>query len=413
MSVWLDHLVLNALGLSLLGLLAWTAIRSWRREATTAYRFLVLVLVLAVFLPGIQLLLLAAGPVWSAAPTSVRPKPEPASPPAHRTVQVEVEVVCTGPGAPWTDAELELPPMASTNDLPAASPGSPGLALPGEHAQLVLFAYLAGVLIMAVFQGARLLRTTCFLAQCRPLGDPLALSLWHEVGAGSPLRDRVRLLTSDAIHWPCCWGLLRPYLVLPADWKACSVQALRWSLRHELVHLERRDAWTALLQTLLLTMSWYHPAAWWLSRQLNWWREASCDRRVVERTGQRRSYARALVSFAVSSRETGRGLRPTILRSASPRSHLRERVQLLAKDERLPSKRRHGLVWCVALVTLGLIGVGQLGAAAALLHQASPTETTRLTAEANDGVRQFVEIKEVHSDGRWWIWRKRGSRAHP
>src|SRR5262245_35903298 len=104
MSVWLSHLVLNALGLGLLGLLAWAAIGAWRREAGTVYRFLILVLVLAVLLPGVQLLLPGLAPAGASAPAA-----------PGRAMDIEVKLILRPPGAPPAEAERESP-----------WPGSPG-----------------------------------------------------------------------------------------------------------------------------------------------------------------------------------------------------------------------------------------------------------------------------------------------
>jgi D-alanyl-D-alanine endopeptidase (penicillin-binding protein 7) len=252
---------------------------------------------------------------------------------------------------------------------------------------------------MAVWQGARLLRTLWFLAQCRPITDPQTVALWQAVAARSPLRDRVRLLTALDVHCPCCWGLLRPRLVLPADFRGCDPNALRWSFRHELVHLERGDAWTGLGQTLLLTMHWYHPTAWWLSRQLNWWREVSCDRVVVQRAGQRRSYALALVRFTESSVQTVRRLRPTFLHLAGLLSQLQDRLQMLSQGDPPSSEGHRVLTWSMALATLGLIAAGQLGATAIVPHE-SAREASLPPVEGHHRLQRLEEIRVIHSEGR-------------
>ena len=67
---------------------------------------------------------------------------------------------------------------------------------------------------------------------------------------------------------------------------------------HEHAHVQRRDDWSRLAQTLLLSVLWIHPAALFVSRALNREREMACDEWVVARTGLPKAYARCLARAA-------------------------------------------------------------------------------------------------------------------
>src|SRR5579862_321499 len=202
MSVWLNCVLVNALGLSLLGLLAWPAIRLWRREPNAVYRFLVLVLALAVLIPGIQFVLVNVATAQMGVPGQLQPAPLKAD------LKVEVELNVLNHGAdPFQPNEQPVQPqLAMPRQIPAAQGGLGGQALLGDYGQPLLLVYLAGALLMAVYQMVRLLRTAFFLAGCQLACDPQTLALWQEVVGDSPLRDQVRLLTSEGIRFPCCWG---------------------------------------------------------------------------------------------------------------------------------------------------------------------------------------------------------------
>jgi hypothetical protein len=62
--------------------------------------------------------------------------------------------------------------------------------------------------------------------------------------------------------------------------------------------VQRRDDWVRLLQTLLLSVLWVHPAALLVSRGLNREREMACDEWVVARTGSPKAFARCLARAA-------------------------------------------------------------------------------------------------------------------
>ena len=54
-------------------------------------------------------------------------------------------------------------------------------------------------------------------------------------------------------------------------------QQLEAILAHELAHIRRHDYLVNLLQTLVETLLFYHPAVWWLSHRIRIERENCCD----------------------------------------------------------------------------------------------------------------------------------------
>ena len=61
-------------------------------------------------------------------------------------------------------------------------------------------------------------------------------------------------------------GLWRPLVLLPAAWIAeMPPDVLEAVIAHELAHVRRLDLWANLLQRLVETLLFYHPAVWWLS----------------------------------------------------------------------------------------------------------------------------------------------------
>jgi hypothetical protein len=94
-------------------------------------------------------------------------------------------------------------------------------------------------------------------------------------------------------------GLQRPCIALPrALVEALTIGELDQVILHEHAHVQRRDDWLRLVQTLLLSVMSVHPAALFVSRALNREREMACDEWVVARTGSPRAYARCLARAA-------------------------------------------------------------------------------------------------------------------
>jgi len=67
---------------------------------------------------------------------------------------------------------------------------------------------------------------------------------------------------------------------------------------HELAHIRRHDYLVSVMQSVIETLLFYHPAVWWVSRQVRRERECCCDEMAVAVGGDRLEYARALSVLA-------------------------------------------------------------------------------------------------------------------
>ena len=96
-------------------------------------------------------------------------------------------------------------------------------------------------------------------------------------------------------------GWLRPTILLPvamlAGLPAEQVEAL---LAHEIAHIRRHDYLVNLLQRLAEAILFYHPAVWWISREIRREREHCCDDIAVSATGDAILYAEALADLEAS-----------------------------------------------------------------------------------------------------------------
>jgi beta-lactamase regulating signal transducer with metallopeptidase domain len=109
------------------------------------------------------------------------------------------------------------------------------------------------------------------------------------------VRHAVRVLESAAVEVPSVIGLVRPAILLPASALTGLTPAqLEMILAHELAHIRRHDLLVNLLQAVVETLLFYHPAVWWISRQVRIERENCCDDLAVAVCGNPLQYARAL-----------------------------------------------------------------------------------------------------------------------
>jgi len=108
----------------------------------------------------------------------------------------------------------------------------------------------------------------------------------------------VAIFQSVIVEVPTVIGWLRPIILLPPSALiGLTPEQLELILAHELAHIRRYDYFVNLLQTVIETLLFYHPAVWWVSHQIRLEREQACDDLVLEICGHPLVYARALTKL--------------------------------------------------------------------------------------------------------------------
>jgi beta-lactamase regulating signal transducer with metallopeptidase domain len=116
-----------------------------------------------------------------------------------------------------------------------------------------------------------------------------------DLGLRGPLP---RVLLTDTQQGPALCGLLRPVILLPRGLiEQIDSQALRLVLRHELIHLARRDLGWNLLQVCVQIVWWWHPLVWFANARVRALREAAVDEAVMLEPGSD-EYPATLVAVA-------------------------------------------------------------------------------------------------------------------
>jgi TonB family protein len=105
----------------------------------------------------------------------------------------------------------------------------------------------------------------------------------------------VHALISSLAECPSVVGWIRPVILLPASALAgLTPEQLEAVLAHEMAHIRRHDYLVNVLQSLVETVLFYHPAVWWVSARIRHERELCCDDLAVRSCGDPVCYARAL-----------------------------------------------------------------------------------------------------------------------
>jgi len=137
----------------------------------------------------------------------------------------------------------------------------------------------------------------------------------------------VDLFLSERISSPMAIGAFRYIVLMPISAIThLSAEQIEVVLAHELAHIRRRDYLWNIIQTVVETLFFFHPAVWWVSGSLRRQRELCCDDVALACCDNPVTYATALLrleeqrrgdlrlAMALDGHQSGLSLRSRILR---------------------------------------------------------------------------------------------------
>jgi beta-lactamase regulating signal transducer with metallopeptidase domain len=182
-----------------------------------------------------------------------------------------------------------------------ASPGTTSSAPAWSVASVAVLVWLAGIIMLGVrLAGGWLLARRLVHRSVVPVAAEIQ-ALAHRVADQLALGRLVRIAQSPAVVVPVMVGWLKPVILLPAGiLSGLSPLQIEALLAHELAHVRRHDYLVNLLQSVVETLLFYHPAVWWVSRRVRIEREHCCDDLAVA-VCDRLVYVSALGELAARS----------------------------------------------------------------------------------------------------------------
>ena len=179
------------------------------------------------------------------------------------------------------------------------------------------------------------------------------------------MRMRVPLVrTSQRVSEAVVLGLIKPMVLLPIAWVVeLPPDMLEAVIAHELAHLRRFDLGVNLVQRVVETLLFYHPAVWWLSRRIRIEREKCCDELAVQVTDDRVGYASALEHVARLRLSQQAAAPLALAMTGRRRGLLLDRVQSLLNGDTHESASTRRVAGIVTLAVAALlVGVAWFGA---------------------------------------------------
>ncbi|MEQ1904781.1 MAG: M56 family metallopeptidase [Pirellulaceae bacterium] len=326
---------------------------------------------------------------------------------SNQTLQITPDDVAKNSStAPSVEVLTQIAPVHSSTSLPetTANPVPAQSEVTWRETLSASFPYFvvlwcAGVLVLSL----RLLGGLWRVRQWRRGGvaieSPELIMLVTRLGKKLGLTRRFDLLESASAAVPAVIGWIKPAVIVPTSLlSGLTTAELESLLAHELAHIRRHDYLVNLLQTVIETLLFYHPAIWWLSGVVRCERENCCDDLAVEVCGNKLDFVRALARM-----EELRCGEPGLALSARGGSLL-GRVERLVAPERLTSSRWPAGVAALISVTAVAIGIGMATIADETTSKSysSPSVNSVSEIESDNGFAKHQSFGQSELDDDWF-----------
>ena len=234
---------------------------------------------------------------------------------------------------------------------PAASPRAAAKPLSWPRIAAAAYLLVAGALLLRLFTGW--IVSVRFLHRCRDCG-------MAEGGMG--IRE------SHQIASPVTVGIIRPVIVLPADWRDWGSAKLGAVLAHERSHIDRRDPAVQFVSAIHRAALWASPASWFLHRSIVRAGEEASDEDGVMATGDRALYAEILLEFIQRGVGKASWIEVAMARYDRPEKRIRRILNSTAMPRRVPR-------WAMAAIVTA--GAWLACLSAATTPQSAPTSAQK------------------------------------
>lgn len=163
--------------------------------------------------------------------------------------------------------------------------------------------WIFGAVIFTAFHGIRHRRFFQMMSRwSQKVSDQQTLDMLHDQKLGLCISKRVELRTCACITSPMMIGLVNPVILLTPE--KYSEGELSLILRHELVHIKRKDLWYKVLVFIATAIHWFNPVIYLMAKAIAVQCEISCDMEVVKNTemDKRQLYSETILSVAKNNR---------------------------------------------------------------------------------------------------------------
>ena len=230
---------------------------------------------------------------------------------------------------PWHHPVLAAPALQQAGEsigivTGAASRGVLGpQALPQSRTEIFLWILAAGIVVRLCWTLAGLWQLHRYRSAAMPI-YPVPESIAQ---ARAIVKADADFCVASGVG-PVTFGFVGSVVLLPESFASLDPQAQLGIACHELLHVRRNDWLMTLMEELVASLFWFHPAIWWMLGQTRLAREQLVDAEVVRLTSAPEPYINALLAIA--------GARPRLDLAPAPlflhKRHLIQRMHYLLSE---------------------------------------------------------------------------------
>lgn len=145
---------------------------------------------------------------------------------------------------------------------------------------------------------------------------------------------------------PFTFGWKQPVIVLP-ELISNEPEKIQMALHHELVHIRRGDYLLQLALTVIEAVFWFHPLIHWVNREIDTYREISCDQEVLSQTGfSVKAYASLL--YDLIPLQSGAGILSVSM--AVQNSTLKQRIKTMKNHKLYKTSFKQSLMFLLLMI---------------------------------------------------------------
>ncbi len=268
------------------------------------------------------------------------------------------------------------------------------ITVPGDLIWVLLGIWFAGFLCIILWKLTdHIVFRHSVLRDSTPVTDPYTLQTMNRIIAEARMRHSpFELVVSPKVSSPLSVGLLRMTTKIVLPRRSYSQEELELILRHEIIHISRRDSLSKFFMVFCTAMCWFNPLMWLAMDRCAEDLELSCDETVLTNRDEatRKRYALLLLDAAGDHRGF------TTCLSASGRA-MRYRLRSITEPiTRSSGALILGIIFFLVSITSGFVALAYEEDTGAN-HIYQPTEFERFTHQSGFEIVDPVAFHEYLS----------------
>lgn len=200
---------------------------------------------------------------------------------------------------------------------------------------MLMLAWLSGVLILTVKTVCDQLRLKQALRTGRPIETPRLSSLFDETKLLLGVKRKVRFVASEHIPGPAVVGFYKPVVVIsPRLLVTLKKEQIQYILAHEFAHIRRWDVAMNWIMHIVLILHWFNPLVWLAVHRARQDQEIACDACALDRLSPQKNNAYGQTIIHVLEHFSGSPHQPGLAALSATHKQLKRRLTMIKQFQK-------------------------------------------------------------------------------